>query len=234
MNLSILNASKDVFSQERETIAVGCSWQDFSNSPFAMAPDNMEICEEDVPRDGLIDFEGPVPDQASLPLLNFLRGIMAPVPTEIIDGLNIMGGFFDAKLLLDFILTREVSQFLVVVKSTLNNLAHLEKFVQQVANNRVLCERCIIIYVTVDENAKEEILEIAKDLLFDKTVEHAIKGVDDFVSQMLSCFGFGQLISKDRFNDWKVIWNLYTGKRLLVTIFKGESFISDTVAINLV
>jgi hypothetical protein len=193
----------------------------------------MEICEKDVPQDGLIEFEGPVVDEMSFPLLNFLRSITPRVPTEILDGLNIMKGKFSANKLLKFIRTREVTQFLVVVKTSSNNLAHLDHFVSQVSNHPILCECCTIIYVQLDEAAKQEILEVAQDLDPDEKVEHAIKGVDDFVSQMLSCFGFGQLISKDRFEDWKVIWNLYAGKKMLVTIFKGKSCISDTVAINL-
>jgi hypothetical protein len=225
------------------------SWSDFSNSPFAQATgfqaeqtfqfdhedSGMELCEKEQPGDGLLDFIGPVIDEGSAPLVNFLQSITREEPTEILDGLNIMKGKFDAKMLLDFVKTRNVQQFLVVIKRTMGNLAHLETFISMISKHPMLSRNCIVILAHLEEDVKAEVFDVAQDIGFNDIVEHAAKGVDDFMSQMLCSFGFGELISKDKYDDWKIIWNLYAGKRLEVTVFKGKDSLTDNnIRINLI
>jgi len=237
-------------SDDGEVLAMSISGDEFENSDFSELDEvrfdftfnedsfpivpSIDIFDNEPVRKPLQDFEGPVMDEGSLPFVKFLRSIMRPVPTEIVDGLNIMNGNFNARALLDFVKGRNVSQFLVVVKSKSDNLGELERFVNNgLRAHPILFERCILVYVTIDESTKKEVSDRANQIGMTKKVKHATLAADDFVTQMLSRFGFGPIVTKDKYEDREVVWNLFAGTRLLVSIYKGYDFMSDNVIINL-
>lgn len=179
----------------------------------------------------ITNYTKPALDENSLPLYTLLKKVIPKENVILMDGFNVMGGEFCIDTL-EQVITKHLStdpcsKFVIILKGYYQ---HVQKFAKKVNSNKFLRNICLIIHVNITEESKIELAERINKAN-NRSYIHASLGVDDFLLNVLKMWGFGRVMTNDKWRDNKEIWDLHVGLNLSVTVFDGNEAVQKIIRI---